>query len=1374
MFLYETYVYDEEFVEDEETGEVIPVDLYAVRITGYEGTDSYLTIPSEIDEMPVLEIAEKAFYRKDLTSVTFHESIESIDEESFAENNILYVVFYGYDTTIMNNAFKGNELEVIYGYKDSEPQDFSERQNISFIEIEESGLEGDITYIEEIPEQSIVYGDEANFPSKLEAKLSDDSVISVNVFWHNKDFDPYEEGTYVILGDLVLPPNINNPKEIRPTISISVEKIPIISVGDLPSVEVEFGDDPDLPSQVYIGLGDEQGSESVVYIDWDLTDFNKTVPGTYTLYGDLILIDYFSNPHNLKAEVKVTVNKRWIVSVDHLHRIEVDYGTEFEDLPLSDKVSVNLSDNTSEFFDVDWTVPSYNPYIPGTYGFIGNIITDEVTENKKDIQVYVMVILRPEVAELDAEDDSLFIVLDLAGREFAMQATTELNESLDNNPSLSFTLYPSPANNLFIDDISEMWEVIDDNDTEYKITYVERKGVGSSDEPPSYEELDINGIPLDFRLWESGYIDINGNERDRGRDVRMSTYEKINGSTEYELTNYSDFTTIFLREYDENGELIKRDSSISVSAGSSTVFTTFDNTRYFRIFFNDYDEKGIDVNDVGFRLKASIKPAEDDIEVNENLLTHDLNLWEQGSLSVRNGRELVSSRRVKTKNLIELIPYTTYTLSGANKSTGYVAYHLYDDKGMWLRGDSGSEEITFTTGSKETHLRVVVGRDDDDEIDPTDIGVLIRAKLEMGDTPTEWVESTVDGNFPVPKISEKLIEVEVKAIPKFFDDFDTDRIYKEYNRHMTAQYCFNLIFKNTDYNFVLHSNYESLEWENFGGGESKLESFKRALNRYGAEFEIVGNTVHIKPLIGRDSQFQFRYKLNASNIVQEVDATEFYTYAKGYGDYGNEDAEEGEGETSDWQDAKLIREYTSPLANISSIGIRHAPPLKDGRITKRSTMDARLRTLVDESAQISVSADIQDLRDQGYSLGQPQIGDRVFLIDERIGFNGEVRIVDMTTVRDWRGRIIDIQMTFGTEGILRTHQSNLQTAVESIQDVISGNKTLPYSVLDNAVKQATKALQGAQTELSFTNRGIFAIDKKDPNKQVILNSEGLGVSRDGGATYGNAITGDGINANFITAGTMVADRIAGGTLSSINGNTEFNLNKGDLFMEKANFTLGSGANIRFTDRGNKLYFKHTGKDNITRSAGLIFGLGITGRPLVSVGSSSPGVDNRDFSWSGLTISSQASQTDEDSFSSITSRNFLFRDRVNYNKAIKVDLKSNRPSIHPIFGESVNYDLGTNINFFDRIYVRDLRAKNIYRIINNYDTGKGYMFETQYSGDGSAMSFRGRNLGSYNYNLGAKGNSWNRLYVTNPPDITSDEREKEDISKLNLGLDFIKK
>lgn len=74
--------------------------------------------------------------------------------------------------------------------------------------------------------------------------------------------------------------------------------------------------------------------------------------------------------------------------------------------------------------------------------------------------------------------------------------------------------------------------------------------------------------------------------------------------------------------------------------------------------------------------------------------------------------------------------------------------------------------------------------------------------------------------------------------------------------------------------------------------------------------------------------------MNASNIVQEIDANEMWTYAKGYDDYGDGTGEE------DYRKAKLIREYTSPLANIPAIGIRHTPPIKNGKITTRSTMDA--------------------------------------------------------------------------------------------------------------------------------------------------------------------------------------------------------------------------------------------------------------------------------------------------------------------------------------------------------------------------------------------------------------------------------------------------
>src|SRR5699024_12763032 len=93
---------------------------------------------------------------------------------------------------------------------------------------------------------------------------------------------------------------------------------------------------------------------------------------------------FYENPDGIQPRINVVVNKRWIVSVDHVHRIDVDYGTAYEDLPLSRKVSVNLSDHTNEFFNIEWESQSYNPYIPGTYGFVGKILMDDVTENREN------------------------------------------------------------------------------------------------------------------------------------------------------------------------------------------------------------------------------------------------------------------------------------------------------------------------------------------------------------------------------------------------------------------------------------------------------------------------------------------------------------------------------------------------------------------------------------------------------------------------------------------------------------------------------------------------------------------------------------------------------------------------------------------------------------------------------------------------------------------------------------------------------------------------------------------------------------------------------------------------------------------------------
>ena len=355
--------------------------------------------------------------------------------------------------------------------------------------------------------------------------------------------------------------------------------------------------------------------------------------------------------------------------------------------------------------------------------------------------------------------------------------------------------------------------------------------------------------------------------------------------------------------------------------------------------------------------------------------------------------------------------------------------------------------------------------------------------------------------------------VDIKGVPVFFDKLDNDRIYERIDKHMTASEAFTRIFENTGFTFVLVDSFAAVDWEGFGDGETKLESFKRALERYKCEFEIIGNTVYLRSQIGRDTSIVYRHKLNASNIVQEIDADELWTFARGYGDYG--DGEGGE----DWRDAKLIREYTSPLAKI--LGIRHAPPIKNGNIKDPAFMDAQLKALVDESLKISVSATIHDLRKQGYPYAQSQLGDRVFLIDERIGLNEEVRVVAQSITRDWKGNVIDINITFGSHSIVKRHQSSLQTAIKNITDLIEGRKKLPFNALDNAVMEATRALTRMQSQLQITENGsLLAVDKTNPNNLVILNAAGLGVSNDGGQTFGQAITGNGIVADYIVSGTL--------------------------------------------------------------------------------------------------------------------------------------------------------------------------------------------------------------------------------------------------------------
>jgi hypothetical protein len=352
---------------------------------------------------------------------------------------------------------------------------------------------------------------------------------------------------------------------------------------------------------------------------------------------------------------------------------------------------------------------------------------------------------------------------------------------------------------------------------------------------------------------------------------------------------------------------------------------------------------------------------------------------------------------------------------------------------------------------------------------------------------------------------------------RFFVDMRSTHEHGIRNGSQTFESVLSFIFGNTPYTYNLIDPFSAETFEDFGN-ESKLALFKTALERYGAEFYIVDNTVFIKSEIGSKTDFQYRYGHNVKAINVQRDTDNLATIIRGYGGEADKDG-----------NYPLQVEYRSP--NIDVFGEIEAPPVYNADIIVESEMLALLEKTIIDEPQLSITIDFADLRASGYLYNAPNEGDYGFIIYEPMDIDIEARIIEVVEEFDADFTVIKTSVTLSN---IKQNLSDVMTrfskTTKSVNRILRGQQKLPYNVLDDAVQLATEALQSAQTELEFDN-GIIARSKVDPNVLVLLNSAGVGISTDGGATFTTAMTGNGIVADVITAGTMSFNRASGGTLT---------------------------------------------------------------------------------------------------------------------------------------------------------------------------------------------------------------------------------------------------
>lgn len=384
----------------------------------------------------------------------------------------------------------------------------------------------------------------------------------------------------------------------------------------------------------------------------------------------------------------------------------------------------------------------------------------------------------------------------------------------------------------------------------------------------------------------------------------------------------------------------------------------------------------------------------------------------------------------------------------------------------------------------------------------------------------ESIINALDDDYVIKKLTEqsrgKKYIKQVTAIHEFFVNLINKQQPMIHNGSITFQNYMQMVFEDTPYTFAAIDFFPARSFENLGN-DNRLALLQKGLDRFKAEFELVGNQVRFKERIGNDTDFQFRYGHNIKSIKREVDTTNLATRITGTGD----------------PELGIEAEYISPNAAI--FGIIDAPPVNDERFKSNESLLEEMKRRLQDEPLVTITLDFVDLRAAGYPYTVPNEGDRVFVIYEPMDdLLIETRIMEIVEYFDTNLNVIKTEVTLSNhkKSFAGTMFDNVR---KQLNEIVDDDGIIRYNVLDDAVKIATEALQRAQTELIFEN-GIIARDKNDPNRLVLFNSEGIGISDDGGHTFREAITADGFVLTAGAIGRLSANHI------QIGSGTEFEPN----------------------------------------------------------------------------------------------------------------------------------------------------------------------------------------------------------------------------------------
>lgn len=387
----------------------------------------------------------------------------------------------------------------------------------------------------------------------------------------------------------------------------------------------------------------------------------------------------------------------------------------------------------------------------------------------------------------------------------------------------------------------------------------------------------------------------------------------------------------------------------------------------------------------------------------------------------------------------------------------------------------------------------------------------------------------------------------IKARPVELDDLNNLRVYEVYNGSFTGKRYFDLVFKDTGYKYELHAKVSSSKFENLGNHDTNLELFKKGLERYDLEYEYEPKTktFHLFDVVQRKADYYIKAGVNANNVKVQEDASKCYTYIRGYGGFDDQQT---------FNEASLQYEYTHPLADL--IGKRHAPPVVDGRMTKGDTLKKAMELVIQESLKTSVTLDFISLQ-KHFKEAVPRVGDIVNVVDDLIGLNEFVRIIEITTHRDIYNKIIKQDVVLGEFRLQDRYMKAVNTVANYVK-AIKSNKSDP-----------AKDLRSMQAQTQANTKTTQDLQKKtDDIKKRLESAHAKSVTTANG-TIVHDFTPKSKIRKVKTIGT-IGDSVAKGT----GAKTNFTQMLAKKIKAKSTNLAVSGATIS-TNKDNSIYEQAT-------------------------------------------------------------------------------------------------------------------------------------------------------------------------------------------------------